>query len=328
MNSHNIKLVFFLNQILDKIFPSELIKLIGTITYVPIKVAIGIHQVILYNDSDQIVVLDQEDKLTQYTFPNIKKIVSGFSMYYALTFDGCVYDLTDSNHNANLNNPRRIEGLGKITDIVCGGSFTMVLDTNNDIYGWGVNTANILGTSSTDETHPVKYNLLNKKVKQISAGFQHVIVLTDTNEIYGWGDNNKGQLCLGHTKNVELPQRIQLDSVTRVECGYKTSALLTAKGEIYLAGEINYGYEQSPIKYFILNKLFTSVTCGYYNIIAKTSNNEFYQLNKSGQVKNLHQAKLITTGYRYVISITQQDIVRIIREDISVCIIDVNKQIV
>ncbi len=87
----------------------------------------------------------------------------------------------------------------KIIAIAAGGSHSLALDEDGNVYAWGDNDEGQIGNGSagTDVLVPVQVAgaLAGVKVKRIEAGAFHSLALTENDLLYTWGDNEDGQLC-------------------------------------------------------------------------------------------------------------------------------------
>lgn len=90
------------------------------------------------------------------------------------------------------------------------------------------------------------------RVTAIAAGGNHTMVLTVGGAILGFGRNHKGQLGLGHARNVWVPEAVQIPSTSsqdsrravQVACGLDHSlALVLFNGgkDVFVTGENQYG---------------------------------------------------------------------------------------
>ena len=126
--------------------------------------------------------------------------------------------------------PRKIQSLQNknISDIQCGKTFSMFIDSNGGLYSCGVNDLYQLGIPDTppqnhvknydsrcfDYIFPTKLDyFLDMKVEKISCGEAHCLAIVKdffSNEriIWSWGNNGLGQLGLGDKMKVSLPKPI------------------------------------------------------------------------------------------------------------------------
>jgi alpha-tubulin suppressor-like RCC1 family protein len=91
----------------------------------------------------------------------------------------------------NTTQPTLIETLKKIKvkKISAGSYFSLVLDSDGEVYGFGNNLRCELGIGDTMNRYtPIKINL-PEKIEQIATGFEHCIVYSNNNSLYAWGQN-------------------------------------------------------------------------------------------------------------------------------------------
>eukprot|EP01080_Neovahlkampfia_damariscottae_P006370 gene6370-10377_t len=121
-----------------------------------------------------------------------------------------------------------------ITAISAGKSFSLALDKNGDVFGFGNSINGQFGMTGLFST-PTKISLSN--IKQISAGFDHSLFLDAFGNLYASGVNTKGQLGNGNTDTQNTPQLItSLQNVTKLSAGYKYSLVLVS-GKVYGFGD-------------------------------------------------------------------------------------------
>ena len=88
-----------------------------------------------------------------------------------------------------------------------GGSHSLAIDQNDDLYSTGHNTYGQLGHGDTQERSV--FTPIPGKWKFVDAGRDFSIALTATgNQLYAWGSNGSGQLGLGGGGNQVYPQLV------------------------------------------------------------------------------------------------------------------------
>lgn len=83
-------------------------------------------------------------------------------------------------------------------------------------------------------------DLLNKRFKQVLSGpnATHHALIDDEDALWVFGRNEKGQLGLGHTRNVYTPVKVpNLPPVRTAACGRSHTMAVTLDGKVYGAGE-------------------------------------------------------------------------------------------
>ena len=132
------------------------------------------------------------------------------------------------------------------------------------------------------------YNLFRIKIK---CGNGYSIMLFN-NKVYVWGANEYGELGLGHTNNVNSPQKLNLENIIKISCGSFHSMAITNANQVYVWGDNGYcqlglGHNNkvnSPQKLNLENII--KISCGGYHSIAITNSNQVYVWgnNKHGQL--------------------------------------------
>lgn len=143
----------------------------------------------------------------------------------------------------NLNEDERI------IEIESGAGHMMALTTDNRVFAWGYNANGQLGTGSTmtyNQAFDITRSLgltINEEVIKISTGYEHSAVLTSKGRFISWGYNELGQLGIGTTDNLLLPEdHTQFFSLnddemlTDIELGYYHSAVLTSDNRVFVWG--------------------------------------------------------------------------------------------
>src|ERR1044071_8023373 len=126
-----------------------------------------------------------------------------------------------------------------------------------------------------------------RKLK-ISCGCNYTILIKDQYNIYTWGDNRLGQLGLGHTRQMNTPQKIIIenknifDNIKKIKCGENHTMLLTKHGKMYACGDYTYTNRSHPTYQQIIgtNKI-KKINCGSDQTMMVTIQNEIYAWGKN-----------------------------------------------
>eukprot|EP01127_Copromyxa_protea_P008973 TRINITY_DN2079_c0_g1_i2.p1 TRINITY_DN2079_c0_g1~~TRINITY_DN2079_c0_g1_i2.p1 ORF type:complete len:318 (+),score=48.98 TRINITY_DN2079_c0_g1_i2:286-1239(+) len=130
--------------------------------------------------------------------------------------------------------PHRVEALAhvKMKRVSCGGTFTVALSWDGDLYVWG----------GTEFPRKYKHNgvpekvMLDLPVVKFACGNFHILFLTCDGTLFGLGKDDEGQLGQGHLKGTlsEVPVKIPLDFVpVSLMCGGWNSMVLSNDGDLY-----------------------------------------------------------------------------------------------
>jgi alpha-tubulin suppressor-like RCC1 family protein len=154
------------------------------------------------------IELDQEEQIRHFinfagtTFiTNKNRIIMSKSSNFAST--------TNTNYKHNK----------EIIKVANSSSALMFLDSSGDLFIYGYNTDNLLGSSGiVNYKEPTKINLnllITEKIKDIQMSFKGVYVLTTFNRLFVWGDNRKGNLVIEKILAVNEP--LDVTSQLRLE---------------------------------------------------------------------------------------------------------------
>ena len=122
------------------------------------------------------------------------------------------------------------------------------------------------------------------------CGQNHTITLSNDGTVHSFGMNNKGQLGLGHNKDVSLPTPIpNLPKIKLISCGLNFSICVDCEGCIWSFGS-NYG-QLGPTNFNVPQKILNippvlSVACGYSHTLIITNDEDLWSCgtNKFGQL--------------------------------------------
>ncbi|MFY9113973.1 MAG: hypothetical protein WAO23_01870, partial [Dethiobacteria bacterium] len=137
--------------------------------------------------------------------------------------------------------------------VAAGGSHTLVLVANGDVYSCGRNLYGELGLGDTD-VRPVPTKIeegLPGPATAIAAGKaagiedgMHSLVLLENGAVYSFGHNDYGQLGLGDTADRSMPTMIEEglpSAASAVAAGGRHSLVLLKNGALYSCGDNEYG---------------------------------------------------------------------------------------
>ena len=86
----------------------------------------------------------------------------------------------------------------------------MLVDTSQHLYICGSNYQSQLGNNRELRVF-VPERVFDKQIYSVSRGSNHNFVKDSDNIIYAFGDNSKGQLGLGHTRQIDEPTPLPLE---------------------------------------------------------------------------------------------------------------------
>ncbi len=191
------------------------------------------------------------------------RISAGFIHSLAIGSDGNLYSWGDNSFgelgNGTTNDkpqatPSKVNlptWFPKFTQISGGTDYSLALDADGNLYGWGWNSDGELGIGSSDvmkQLTPSKGLMPadGTKFTQISAGDKHSLALGADGNVYSWGDNSKSQLGRSISgANDSTPRKVNLPAgvrgFTQVIAGGNHSLALGSDGNLYSWGDNSKG---------------------------------------------------------------------------------------
>ena len=138
--------------------------------------------------------------------------------------------------------PEELKGK-QIRHLACGGRHVVLATEDGHVFAWGRGVAGCLGVGATGCTgHPLQLRALalgKIQISSVSCGAEHTFLLTEAGSLYSCGAGKRGQLGLGHTDNVVIPQLIKLTKravPASVSCGGQHTAVLLKDGMLLTCG--------------------------------------------------------------------------------------------
>ena len=189
------------------------------------------------------------------------RAATGESHTVALDKDGRVFvwgggirrQLGGDAAQAQMPEPRELDvtaGSGERVVGICAGHwFNLAWTNRGSVHAWGDNSFGELGTGDKrqhDGVVTVDLPTGGNAVKDAVCGGHHALVVMQDGGVYAWGKNVMGQLGNGAASNESVTSPILLDTlpdledgekVVRAFAGFGHSALLTARGKLYVAGD-------------------------------------------------------------------------------------------
>ena len=87
--------------------------------------------------------------------------------------------------------------------ISCGDKHTMILDTNQKLYGFGSNYNGQLGTESYVRGNCYQGQIVLSSIVKVKCGSYYTVALTKSGHIYVWGLNRYGSRVVPSGNNLE-----------------------------------------------------------------------------------------------------------------------------
>jgi alpha-tubulin suppressor-like RCC1 family protein len=194
--------------------------------------------------------------------------------------------------------------------VACGDAHTIILMTDNSLWGTGVNWAGHLGISNftgvITSLTKMTSDISGCTPKYLSCGLNHTMVLMTNSTIWGTGQNQVGQLGLGTIgagNNKDRLTRITSDisgcTPSRIECGGNHNVVLMTDGSLWangynFYGQLGLGTSGNGTEKGTLTKLISdisgcrpkSVACGLDHTVVLMTNGSLWTTgsNEYGQL--------------------------------------------
>jgi len=138
----------------------------------------------------------------------------------------------------------------KISQIACGWTFSLFLETNGNVFSNGQNKFGALGLGAAIGVlqmceNPTKMEYFEKsniKITHISAGSNHSAFIDENKIVYMCGLNKSGQLGIGSKNNQFEPVKIIFtEKVKKIACGVVHNLIVSENDELFSMGANNMG---------------------------------------------------------------------------------------
>lgn len=118
--------------------------------------------------------------------------------------------------------------------------FTVGLSSSGEVCVWGNTKDRLNGTDMRE----IPQKLQETGCEKIAAGKDHALALTSEGYLLGWGDKSCGQYGTESVLNavtmpIFLSEKLNVEEISQIVCGYQTSALIMTDGRAYLWGNTN-----------------------------------------------------------------------------------------
>lgn len=142
-----------------------------------------------------------------------------------------------------------------IQRVAIGSTHTIAVNSKSKLYSWGWNEFGQLGTSPEEEikreirhgSSAAKQLVIHEnsddpesqhgRIKQLTVGEDHNLIRDEEGNVYAFGDNSKGQLGMGHYKDLHTPTLVSAlpeNGVKEIStCGNQNLACTTT-GKVYI----------------------------------------------------------------------------------------------
>ena len=167
----------------------------------------------------------------------------GHSRFGQIGENGVGIDQVTGNDITHRTVPIKVKGLQNIIAISSGHRYSLALDSNGDVWAWGLNSANYLGVGTTDDYVFTPKKVLGlSDIVEISVGDNSSMALRSDGRILAWGSNSYGELGIGTTSSASSPIMIgALENIKRIVSTDDRSFAFDVNGNLWAWGKNTYG---------------------------------------------------------------------------------------
>jgi alpha-tubulin suppressor-like RCC1 family protein len=154
----------------------------------------------------------------QFIMSDVKKVAAGGTHTLVLKNDGSLWSFGSNDlgelgigyYGGYSSSPVQIFSLDSIADIGAGGSFSLALRTNGDIWGWGTHIYSQIALGPVSATDicwckVVPTQVIISDVVTLSVGWASSVVIKSDGTVMSFGANTNGQLGDGSAEPRYLP---------------------------------------------------------------------------------------------------------------------------
>ncbi|MBQ4075084.1 MAG: hypothetical protein IJD39_07775 [Clostridia bacterium] len=177
-------------------------------------------------------------------------MATGFGHAMMLTESGEVYawgrnsqGQVGNGNTKKIQTPQKLP-LSNIVQIVCGGKFSLALDGDGQLWGWGDNEFNtLLPDTNKNQLTPVKIDTGDIDIAYVDACGASVVLLDQEGTLWTWGKNDMHQLGYDTKgKTVKTPTAVPLPlPVTFVAAYSSQTYAILSDGSLWSWGNNSYG---------------------------------------------------------------------------------------
>ncbi len=149
--------------------------------------------------------------------------------------------LTDSSRPVSVSSAFNLKN---VISVAGGGSHTIALKNNGELWAWGRNEHYQLGEGmNIQENTPVQAYHLSYDISSAAGGGFHTIALEQPGgKVWTWGSNTHGQLGDGTNTDRSIPAPVSsLEGITFIAGGERHSIAVREDGTVWAYGDNTYG---------------------------------------------------------------------------------------
>jgi alpha-tubulin suppressor-like RCC1 family protein len=177
-------------------------------------------------------------------------VTAGFGHSLAIDTDGNLWTWGSDSYGqlgngsasaTDITTPTQVSSGTVHTTIAAGGSHSLAIDTDGDLWAWGWDLYGQLGNgsvSAADVTTPTQVST-GTTYTAIAGGSIHSLAIDTSGNLWAWGFNNNGQLGNGTASAVNVTTPTQVSTGTTyiaIAAGHHHSLALDADGKLWAWG--------------------------------------------------------------------------------------------
>jgi len=171
-------------------------------------------------------------------------LAAGFAHNVVINRDGSVWSW-GQNYSGQLGNgtwddslvPVQAVGVSNIVAVSANneGDFTLALDSNGKVWGWGDDGWGQLGGADGTENKNIAAPVVGlSNIVSIAAGYAHAVALKSDGTVWTWGDNTSGKLGDGSTSPRDFAAKIPtLSNVVSIAAAALFNFALDKDGKVW-----------------------------------------------------------------------------------------------
>lgn len=226
--------------------------------------------------------IDQEAEVVNLLGSSAKSISSTHEHSVILDVDGHVWTFGSNftgqlgdNGNKDSMTPYKIPNLENIVAVASGNKFSLAIDKNGDVFGWGA--------SCSDENKKITLDMLNKAADPKAHTNEDGEGNYYNSKSTGEGSYEHGEDCLNeNTIGIlsKIPRKLEgLENIVDISAGYGHALLLDENGDVWSFG------------------------CNLYGQLGRGNFDNSNANSKPQKIAGLQKIKAISAGFRHSIAL-------------------------
>jgi alpha-tubulin suppressor-like RCC1 family protein len=129
--------------------------------------------------------------------------------------------------------------LDSVSDFAVGSNFTIAIDKNGNLYGWGLNHFDQISSGEKEViSSPILIEGVNNPVS-VDTGEEHTVMIDKNKNVYTWGSNKYYQL--GNEAGKDKTKVDGISNINKIAAGAYHNLALDNNGNVWAWGNNQYG---------------------------------------------------------------------------------------